>query len=101
LGRVVRLEVPLQPPPRDRVQAEPVLEDRLSWHSLRHSFASVLATDLELVATTLARLTGHADAGFTLRVYGRDSRDDGAVAADVSSVPPVRRSAPDLELRLP
>jgi len=43
----------------------------------------VLATDLELLATTLARLTGHADAGFTLRVYARDSRDDGAVAADV------------------
>jgi integrase len=43
-------------------------EDRLSWHSLRHSFASMLATDLELPATTLARLTGHADAAFTLKV---------------------------------
>ena len=32
--------------------------ERLSWHSLRHSFASMLATDLELTATTLARLTG-------------------------------------------
>jgi integrase len=51
------------------------LEDRLSWHSLRHSFASMLATDLEVPATTLARLTGHADAGFTLRVYARDGRD--------------------------
>lgn len=50
--------------------------DRLSWHSLRHSFASMLATDLELPATTLARLTGHADAGFTLRVYARDARDE-------------------------
>ena len=30
------------------------LEERLSWHSLRHSFASLLATDLELPATTLA-----------------------------------------------
>ncbi len=46
------------------------------WHSLRHSFASMLATDLELPATTLARLTGHADAGFTLRVYARDGRDE-------------------------
>lgn len=46
--------------------------ERLSWHSLRHSWASMLATDLELPATTLARLTGHADAGFTLRVYARD-----------------------------
>ena len=50
--------------------------ERLSWHSLRHSYASILATDLELPATTLARLTGHADAGFTLRVYARDRRDE-------------------------
>jgi integrase len=54
-------------------------DDRLSWHSLRHSFASLLATDLELPATTLARLTGHADAGFTLRVYARDRRDEASV----------------------
>jgi integrase len=58
-------------------------EERLSWHSLRHSFASMLATDLSLPATTLARLTGHADAGFTLRVYARDGRDDVALVEDV------------------
>jgi integrase len=58
-------------------------EERLSWHSLRHSFASMLATDLALPATTLARLTGHTDAGFTLRVYARDGRDDAAVTEDV------------------
>ena len=58
-------------------------DDRLSWHSLRHSFASMLATDLELPATTLARLTGHSDAGFTLRVYARYSRDEAAVVEDV------------------
>ena len=57
--------------------------ERLSWHSLRHSWASMLATDLELPATTLARLTGHTDAGFTLRVYARDARDEAAVVADV------------------
>lgn len=57
--------------------------ERLSWHSLRHSFASMLATDLELPATTLARLTGHSDAGFTLRVYARDGRDESAVVQDV------------------
>jgi len=51
-------------------------EERLSWHSLRHSFASMLATDLELPATTLARIVGHADAGFSLKVYARDARDD-------------------------
>jgi hypothetical protein len=43
----------------------------------------MLATDLELPATTLARLTGHTDAGFTLRVYARDGRDGAAVAQDV------------------
>jgi len=58
-------------------------EERLSWHSLRHSCASMLATDLELPATTLARLTGHADAGFTLKVYARDVRDDASVVVDV------------------
>jgi integrase len=61
------------------------LDDRLSWHSLRHSFASMLATDLELPATTLAELVGHADAGFTLRVYARDSRSTAAVVKDVLS----------------
>lgn len=58
-------------------------EERLSLHSLRHSFASMLATDLELPATTLALLVGHADAGFTLRVYARDGRDSATVVEDV------------------
>ena len=57
--------------------------DRLSWHALRHSFASMLATDLELPATTLARLTGHSDAGFTLKVCARDGRDEGALVEEV------------------
>lgn len=38
---------------------------------------------LELPATTLARLTGHADAGFTLKVYACDGRDETAVVDDV------------------
>jgi integrase len=58
-------------------------DERQSWHSLRHSYASMLATDLELPATTLARLTGRADAGFTLKVYANDGRDEQAVVADV------------------
>ena len=58
-------------------------EERLSWHSLRHSFASMLATDLELPATTLARIVGHADAGFSLRVYAKDGRNESAVVTDV------------------
>jgi integrase len=57
--------------------------ERLSWHSLRHSYASILATDLELPATTLARLTGHTDAGSTLRVYARDGRNEAKVVEDV------------------
>ena len=68
-----------------KTQAKLTVSDaeRLSWHSLRHSYASILATDLELPATTLARLTGHADAGFTLRVYARDGRDEATVVEDV------------------
>jgi Phage integrase family len=59
------------------------MDGRLSMHSLRHGFASMLATDLDLPATTLARLTGHADAGFTLRIYARDGRDTTAIVEDV------------------
>ena len=58
-------------------------EGRLSWHSLRHAFASALATDLDVPSTTLARVVGHADAGFTLKLYAKDARDDAALAADV------------------
>lgn len=70
----------------DEAKREATLDatsDRLSWHALRHSFASMLATELELPAPTLARLTGHADAGFTLKVYARDGRDETAVVDDV------------------
>jgi integrase len=58
-------------------------KERLSWHSLRHSYASMLATDLELPDTTLARLTGHTDGGFTRKVYARDKRDSAIIVADV------------------
>lgn len=57
-------------------------EGRLSMHSLRHSWASALATG-GLAPTTLARITGHSDPGFTYRVYARDARDDAALVADV------------------
>jgi integrase len=57
-------------------------EGRLSMHSLRHSWVSAMATG-GLAATTLARLAGHSDAGFTLRVYASDPRDDAAVAESV------------------
>jgi len=59
------------------------VDGRLSWHSLRHAFASLCATDLDLPATTLARLIGHTNAGYTLKVYARDGRSDATVAKDV------------------
>ncbi|MBX6370150.1 MAG: site-specific integrase [Rhodospirillales bacterium] len=58
-------------------------EERISPHVLRHSYASLLATDLALPAPTLAAIIGHADPGFTLRCYARDARDSAAVVADV------------------
>ena len=47
-------------------------EKRLSSHSLRYAFASAMA-----------KIVGHADAGFTLRLYAKDGRDDAALTADV------------------
>lgn len=58
-------------------------EARLSWHSLRHSFGSYLATELELPPTSVARIMGHADAGFTMRAYARDARSVADLTADV------------------
>jgi integrase len=57
--------------PADRFRSAPLdkakesagldaLEERLSIHALRHSFATLLATDL-VAPTTLAQLIGHAD----------------------------------------
>jgi integrase len=60
-------------------------EGRLSMHSLRHSWVAAMATG-GLAATTLARLAGHSDAGFTLPVYASDPRDDAAVAEGVLSL---------------
>ena len=57
-------------------------DERLSMHALRHSYCSALAT-AGLAPTTLARITGHSDPGFTLRVYARDGRGEEALIADV------------------
>jgi hypothetical protein len=56
---------------------------RHTIENLSHSFASMLATDLELPATTLARIVGHADAGFSLRIYAKDARDESTVVTHV------------------
>src|SRR6185312_2700338 len=57
-------------------------DGRLSWHTLRHAAGGLFATDLELPATTLARLMGHTDPGFTLRCYARDNRDEATLVSD-------------------
>jgi integrase len=58
-------------------------EGRLSSHYLRYAFASAMATELQVASTTLAKIVGHEDAGFTLRLYAKDARDDAALTADV------------------
>ena len=57
-------------------------EGRLSMHTLRHAYCSALAT-AGLAPTTLARITGHSDPGFTLKAYARHTRGDAALVADV------------------
>jgi hypothetical protein len=64
------------------IRADRGVKGHLWTAPLRHSCASALTTG-GLAATTLARITGHSDPGFTYRVYARDARDDAAVVADV------------------
>jgi integrase len=59
------------------------IEGRLSLHSLRHSFASHLVTDLGLAPTTAAAILGHSDPATTFRLYARDARDPDTMVADV------------------
>ena len=59
------------------------VDGRLSLHSLRHSFASYIVTELEAAPTTAAEILGHADPSTTLRLYARDARDDATVVEDV------------------
>jgi integrase len=66
-----------------KVKLTVVESERLSWHSLRHSGISTLATETGLAHTSLARIAGHTDGGFTMRVYAKDARDDAALVKDV------------------
>jgi integrase len=43
-------------------------DERLSAHSLRHTYTSHLIVGLELDAATTSKLAGHADPGVTMRV---------------------------------
>jgi integrase len=48
--------------------------ERLSSHSLRHTYTSHLIVTLGLDAATTSKLAGHADPGVTMRVYAEDFR---------------------------
>jgi integrase len=48
--------------------------ERLSPHSMRHSFTSHLIVGLELDPATVSKLAGHADPQVTLRVYAAEYR---------------------------
>jgi integrase len=53
----------------------PVADDeRLSPHSLRHTYTSHLIVGLELDAATTAKLAGHANPEVTMRGYADDFR---------------------------
>jgi integrase len=49
-------------------------DERLSSHSLRHTYTSHLIVGLQLDAATTSKLAGHADPGVTMRVYADDFR---------------------------
>jgi integrase len=49
-------------------------DERLSPHSLRHTYTSHLIVGLELDAATTSKLAGHADPQVTMRVYAEDFR---------------------------
>jgi integrase len=49
-------------------------DERLSLHSLRHTYTSQLIVGLELDAATASKLAGHANPQVTMRVYADDFR---------------------------
>jgi integrase len=49
-------------------------DERLSLHSLRHTYTSHLIVGLELDAATASKLAGHANPQVTMRVYADDFR---------------------------
>ena len=57
--------------------------ERITWHSLRHFFASILLFDLQEADATVTTLMGHKDISFTRRQYGHwmeDARRDTDIA---------------------
>jgi integrase len=53
---------------------EVAADERLSLHSLRHTYTSHLIVGLELDAATASKLAGHANPHVTMRVYADDFR---------------------------
>ncbi len=53
---------------------EVAADERLSPHSLRHTYTSHLIVGLELDAATASKLAGHANPQVTMRVYADDFR---------------------------
>jgi integrase len=69
--------------------------ERLSSHSLRHTYTSHLIVDLEFDAATTSKLAGHADPGVTMRVYADDFRQASERNAAVLTRAAERGSGPD------
>jgi integrase len=57
-----------------RAKIEVADDERLSLHSLRHTYTSHLIVRLELDAATTSKLAGHANPQVTMRVYADDFR---------------------------
>jgi integrase len=60
--------------PRVRLSIPVAADERLSLHSLRHTYTSHLIVGLELDAATTSKLAGHANPNVTTRVYAEDFR---------------------------
>lgn len=46
------------------------IEDHITWHQLRHYYASILIFQTQTPAETVSRLMGHTSFDFTMRTYG-------------------------------
>jgi integrase len=46
------------------------IEDRITWHQLRHYYASILIFQTKTPPETVSRLMGHKSFDFTMRTYG-------------------------------
>jgi integrase len=57
-----------------KAKIEVAADERLSPHSLRHTYTSHLIIGLELDAATTSKLAGHANPNVTMRVYADDFR---------------------------